>query len=397
MTALDHFPPTRAEGLRKLATFVPKAGADYARRRNYDLGAGHHSHVSTLSPYIRRRILTECEVLQSVLARHSANAAEKLIQEVFWRTYWKGWLEMRPGVWTQYQSALRRQVDALLTQAGLRDMWQDACTGKTGIECFDNWADELVSTGYLHNHARMWFASIWIFTLRLPWELGADFFLRHLLDGDPASNTLSWRWVGGLQTVGKTYLARPDNIAKYTKGRFDPVTALASHAPALPALPAIDRQALAPELTVDAGLRTGFLLHSEDLSPGYVIDNAGGCCAQAVLRCDAALSPFELSPHVDAFLDAAISEACGRYDLGTPSTLTNLEALLAWVHEHQIEQVVTPYAPVGPNAEALNALGSTEPVRVVQVRRPYDSRAWPHATHGFFRFKDKISQLLEQL
>ena len=138
-------------------------------------------------------------------------------------------------------------------------------------------------------------------------------------------------------------------------------------------------------------------MHSEDLLPGYVIDNAGDCCAQAVLRCDPALSPFELSPHVDAFLGAAISEACGRYDLGTPPTLTNLEALLAWVHEHQIEQIVTPCAPVGPNAEALNALGSTEPVRVVQVRRPYDSRAWPHATHGFFRFKDKISQLLEQL
>jgi deoxyribodipyrimidine photo-lyase len=64
---------------------------------------------------------------------------------------------------------------------------------------------ELVETGYLHNHARMWFASIWIFTLRLPWELGADFFLRHLLDGDAASNTLSWRWVAGLHTKGKHY------------------------------------------------------------------------------------------------------------------------------------------------------------------------------------------------
>ena len=94
--------------------------------------------------------------------------------------------------------------------------------GATGIDCFDAWARELVATGYLHNHARMWFASIWIFTLRLPWELGADFFLRHLIDGDPASNTLSWRWVAGLQTAGKTYLATAENIARFTGGRFAP-------------------------------------------------------------------------------------------------------------------------------------------------------------------------------
>ena len=69
----------------------------------------------------------------------------------------------------------------------------------------------------------MWFASIWIFTLKLPWELGADFFMRHLLDGDPASNTLSWRWVGGHpDAAAKTYLARRDNIERFTQGRFAP-------------------------------------------------------------------------------------------------------------------------------------------------------------------------------
>ncbi|BAU31831.1 deoxyribodipyrimidine photo-lyase [Microcella alkaliphila] len=68
----------------------------------------------------------------------------------------------------------------------------------------------------------MWFASIWIFTLRLPWQLGADVFLRNLLDGDPASNTLSWRWVAGLQTRGKTYQATADNIARFTDGRYRP-------------------------------------------------------------------------------------------------------------------------------------------------------------------------------
>ncbi len=102
------------------------------------------------------------------------------------------------------------------------------------------------SAGYLHNHARMWFASIWIFTLRLPWVLGADFFMRHLCDGDPASNTLSWRWVAGLHTRGKTYLARASNIATYTGGRFTPQDHdLAAFAPPLTEAAVITRTVLA--------------------------------------------------------------------------------------------------------------------------------------------------------
>ncbi len=85
--------------------------------------------------------------------------------------------------------------EQLAASSGLRRAYERAVEGRTGIDGFDDWARQLVETGWLHNHTRMWFASIWIFTLRLPWALGAAFFLRHLLDGDPASNTLSWRWV----------------------------------------------------------------------------------------------------------------------------------------------------------------------------------------------------------
>ena len=212
----DAFIPTRTAALERLSAFAPKAGRTYAERRNYDLGPGQHSDVSTLSPYVRCRLITEEEVLQAVLAKHSRETAEKFVQEVYWRTYWKGWLELRPQVWDHYRQLLSRAWNDVQTQGGLRARWETACKGETGIDCFDAWAHELAATGYLHNHARMWFASIWVFTLELPWELGADFFMRHLLDGDPASNTLSWRWVSGIQTQGKTYLARTSNISKFT-------------------------------------------------------------------------------------------------------------------------------------------------------------------------------------
>jgi len=212
--------PSYTAALARLNAFVPHAGYDYTSKRNYDRPG--HPDVSQLSPYLRHRIITEEDVLKATLARHTPQAADKFIAEVYWRTYWKGWLEMRPAVWTSYKADLNAALNRVQTEAGLRADWEAACTGQTGIDCFDHWAQELAATGYLHNHARMWFASIWIFSLRLPWTLGADFFLRHLLDGDPASNTCSWRWVGGMQTVGKTYLARADNIAKYTDGRFNP-------------------------------------------------------------------------------------------------------------------------------------------------------------------------------
>ena len=93
--------------------------------------------------------------------------------------------------------------------------------GKTGIKCFDHWTEEL-ETGYLHNHARMWYASIWIFTLRKSWVSGAKFFADNLVDWCPASNTLGWRWVAGLQTRGKMYVAKADNIRLFTNDKFFP-------------------------------------------------------------------------------------------------------------------------------------------------------------------------------
>ncbi len=397
MTA--EFIPKRSAALERLSAFVPNAGRAYAARRNYDLGPGNHAHVSMLSPYLRCRLLTEEEVLQSVLGQHSYAAAEKFVQEVCWRTYWKGWLELRPGIWDAYGHELTRAWNDVQTQAGLRARWQDACHGSTGIDCFDAWAQELVSTGYLHNHARMWFASIWIFTLELPWTLGADFFMRHLLDGDPASNTLSWRWVAGLQTQGKTYLASASNIAKYTEGRFQPKWQLASKAEpmAAPAPPAT--RSLPPEPTVVPEKRTGFLLHEEDLSPAFILDRFEPR-ACAVLNPQATLGPLLSAPHVSAFRKAAQQDVLDRWNarLGPATEVTDAASILTWSQTNDIEQIVTPYAPSGPVALVLSEVAAADAAPVLcQIRRAYDTIAWPNATKGFFPFKKKLPGILERL
>jgi deoxyribodipyrimidine photo-lyase len=382
-------PPTREEALRRLSAFVPKAGRDYAARRNLDLPG--HPHVSVLSPYIRHRLVTEEEVLRAILGRHAPAAAGKSVQEVLWRTYWKGWLELRPTIWTDYRRSLRAALDRVQAEGGLRRDWEAACKGETGIDAFDHWARELVETGYLHNHARMWFASIWIFTLRLPWELGADVFLRHLLDGDPASNTLSWRWVAGLQTPGKHYLARPDNIARFTEGRFQP-TGLARAADPLTGPP--HPPPLAPPRgdTPDPSKRTGLILTEEDLAPGFLLDRIRPQ-GTLVLLSPARRSPLAVAPRVISFTEEAARDAAARHGdrLGPVAWAGDPEDAATWAGG--FDQIVTPFAPVGPAREALDAL----PFRVLRLLRPFDAMCWPHATAGFFRFRERIPGILGEL
>ena len=390
------FEPTRDAGLDRLAAFVPAAGRDYAAKRNHDLPG--HPHVSALSPYVRHRMVTEREVLEATLERHSPSAAEKFVQEVYWRTYWKGWLELRPSVWTLYRTGLNAARNRVQTESGLRREWEEACAGETGIDAFDHWAKQLVAENYLHNHARMWFASIWIFTLRLPWELGADFFLRHLLDGDPASNTLGWRWVAGLQTRGKTYLARPDNIAKYTGGRFRP-EGLAPGAAALDGPPNPPRQEAPLSESFDRSAATGLLITEEDLSPGWMADLGVAPQATALRNTTHARSPWQVAPDVIHFTDAAMQDTAARHAdwFGPTETVTDL---VAWAKSQKITQIVTSYPPVGPAAEALLADQSpleAEGIRVVRLIRPFDAEAWPYATAGFFKFKEKIPTLLGSL
>lgn len=365
---------------------MPHAGRRYAAQRNFDHGPENRANISMLSPYIRHRMITEHEVIKRVLARHRFVDAEKFIQEVCWRTYWKGWLEMRPSVWAKY----RADVADLPRSAD----YDAACAGNTGLDCFDAWAAELKETGYLHNHARMWFASLWIFTLGLPWQLGADFFYHHLLDGDPASNTLSWRWVAGLQTAGKTYLARADNITKFTSGRFTPKPFVHGAGPPSEAPIAAAPISAMPPLPPGA---VGLLVTEEDLHPESMHFGASQITALA-----AAPPGKGRSAGVDSFINGAIGEAMTRAaaQWRAPAMLIerlDAENLIAWAQAHELTTIVTAYPPVGPISDRLAAITpalASAGITVAPVRRAWDTAAWPHAAKGFFAFKDKIPGLI---
>ena len=392
---MNRFLPTRQAGFDRLAAFAPLAGRHYTDGRNSDPGPDAAGAVSRLSPYVRYRLITEQEVVARVLAKHSFAGAEKYVQEVLWRTYWKGWLEMRPGIWARFVEERDRQHQSFRGGRSLAA----AENGTTGIDGFDDWARELVETGYLHNHARMWFASIWIFTLRLPWALGADFFLRHLLDADAASNTLSWRWVAGLQTVGKTYLATADNIERYTEGRFRP-TGLATEAVALTEPPVEAARHLPESGHVDADVPAILLVTPDDMNPETALPD-GVRPAGAILVTDACLL---WGDGARAFVGAAAEDTASRARayFGCPARVSDtLDAatLIAAAQAAGARQIVTPYAPVGPGADRLVMLApalADAGIALVQSRRHWDSQFWPHAKKGFFPFKERIPALLRE-
>lgn len=392
---------TRSAAQDRLMAFLPFAGRAYAADRNYDFGPQDRGNVSALSPWIKHRLITEPEVLRATLSVHSAASAEKFIQEMFWRTYFKGWLEQRPTVWSAYRADVARLYDDMSRQTDTRQRYDAAVAGKTGIDAFDAWALELAQTGYLHNHARMWFASIWVFTLGLPWQLGADFFYRHLLDGDAASNTLSWRWVSGLHTKGKTYLARKTNIEKYTNGRFSP-SGLADAAPTLFEPDAHPRVPLCQSDDFDDTVPFGLVLTEEDCGVD-TLPFAGTPVGIGGIMGTSSRSPLPTSNIVREFVHDAMGNtlrrAHDRYGV-SPDQIEdeNLgNGLVQWAQRIGVTTLVTPWVPVGPTRDKLTAAQNQlaqAGVRLVQVKRPYDQACWPHATSGFFKFKAHIPELI---
>ena len=377
--AYDKFPYCREDVLTHFKRYSSNQLQFYSSKRNFDLGRPHKD-VSKLSPYLRRRLITENEVLHIALKKNTPLSLEKFIQEIFWRTYWRGWLEMRPDVYQDYENANNE-----------KDF-----PGKTGIKCFDHWTEELMDTGYLHNHARMWYASIWIFTLRKSWFSGANFFKDHLLDWCPASNTLGWRWVAGLQTRGKMYSAKADNIKLFTNNRFFPKGELNES-------PFFDESMWKTyessnnipyenqNLPTDESI--GLIINKNDLTLNRYLSekqiNFEGCIFH-----DPEYQNSK-SALVQKFESGLIDQLC--LELKNFHFCRSKKALTSWAKSKKLKCLIFPFETVGNKYfmenNFINELRSQN-IEAIFYMRDWDRYAFPHANKGFFPFKKNISDLL---
>ena len=377
-----NFEASRAKALDKLNNFVENNLSEYSKLRNFDYGPDNRSNISCLSPYITHGIINEKEVIKKSLDKFSFAKNEKFIQEVLWRTYWKGWLELRPSVWTDFLIELKKIKEDFQNN----QTYQNAIEGKTNVECFNYWVNELKENNYLHNHTRMWFASIWIFTLNLPWQLGAEFFMQHLYDGDAASNTLGWRWVAGVQTQGKHYLASEWNIKKFTNNRFSNIK-LNENAP--PKISEKKYSILKQDFTNPENIDHNNLIIFENnlcfetsdfqnnkFKKFYIISNKNEN------RC------IKLSEKVLKFKSSLIQDQEQRFKN------QSIDCEVIDISEiKKIEKAVGLYPTVGENLDYLNS----NTFKINFLYRELDQNSWQYCNKGFFNFKNYIPKIISTL
>jgi len=212
---MSAWPGGRQAAEQRLEAIDP---ARYGSSRNHLDGA-----VTRLSPYIRHGVLTLAEVRDAVFARlgplettaQRRRAGERLIAELGWRDYWQRLgRQLGEGIWHD-RELLKTGHDPESYAPALP---ADVGAAATGLACIDAFAGELLHTGWLHNHARMWLAGYLVHWRRVRWQAGARWFLQHLLDGDPASNNLSWQWVAS-SFSHKPYIFNRGNLERYGAGR----------------------------------------------------------------------------------------------------------------------------------------------------------------------------------
>ena len=373
------FKASRAKAVHKLNDFVENNLSEYSKLRNFDFGPDNRSNISCLSPYITHGIINELEVIDKSLKKFSFLKNEKFIQEVLWRVYWKGWLELRPNVWSDYLIELDNFRDEFKNDQN----YLNAIEGKTDIDCFNQWIIELKENNYLHNHARMWFASIWIFTLELPWQLGAEFFMKHLYDGDTASNTLGWRWVAGVQTQGKHYLASEWNIKKFTNNRFQNIKLNENAPPKISekSYPLIKRNFHNPQNLEEKNL----LIFENNLSfeitdfkenrfkKIYIISNRN---ENRSIKLSEKLLKFKsllMKDQEQRLKDKSID--CEVVDVSEIKNIENYYGL---------------YPTVGENLDYLNSNN----LKIDFLYRNLDQLAWQYCNKGFFNFKNYIPKII---
>ena len=373
------FEASRAKAIEKLNHFVENNLSEYSKLRNFDFGSENRSNVSCLSPYITHGIISEKEIINKSLNKFSFAKNEKFIQEVLWRTYWKGWLELRPNVWDDYLIELKKIKEELKDNKE----YLNAIEGKTNIECFNVWVNELKENNYLHNHTRMWFASIWIFTLELPWQLGAEFFMQHLYDGDAASNTLGWRWVAGIQTQGKHYLASEWNIKKFTNNRFQNIK-LNENAPpknSERSYSVINQEFSNPQDIKEKNL----VIFENNLSFEITDFNKNFFKKIYIVSNKNENRSIKLSERLVKFKSLLVEDQKQRLkDKKIDSEVININEI------NNIENCYGLYPAVGENLDYLNSNN----LKIEFLYRDLDRISWQYCNKGFFNFKNYIPKII---
>ena len=362
----------------ELKNWMPKSMDFYSTNRNYDV-AGKQT-TSRLSSAISSGIIKESDIIRS-LNEYGVASSNKFLEEVFWRIYFRGYFETHPSIWQSYKESLIADKQSKGVE------YQNAIDANTGIECFNDWLRDLYKTGYLHNHTRMWFASIWIFTLKLPWELGCDLFMRYLSDADEASNILSWRWVAGLHTSKKPYAARASNIKKFTD-KYNPINELNESPKALYEdlmhnfIP-MNFNSKIPHrcslLLIDNFFDTdGINLSNTKIDAFYVLDTSS-FNKRAIDRI-LIESKVEIIEHI--------------------SKKINLAPIFVSMSDMSIlfgKPLVTSMLRTGEFKDFLDtALRSLESSSdVYMLPRKIDELSWNHCKGGFFKLKSKISSIVD--
>ena len=374
-----NFEPSRAKALDRLESFVENNLVEYSKLRNFDFGPEKRSNVSCLSPYITHGIINEQEIIKKSLGKFSFSKNEKFIQEVLWRTYWKGWLELRPNVWSDYLTELIKIKENLKNNQN----YKNAIEGKTKIDCFNQWVIELKENNYLHNHTRMWFASIWIFTLELPWQLGAEFFMQHLYDGDAASNTLGWRWVAGVQTQGKHYLASEWNIKKFTANRFNNIK-LNENAP--PKVSEKTYSIIKQDFSNPQNIEDKSLLIFDNNLSFEITDFQNYKFKKIYLISNENDNrSIKLSEKVIKFKSLLIEDQKQRLKAKS----INYE-VISISEIKDIQNCYSLYPSVGENLDYLNLNNS----KITFLYRKLDQYSWQYCNKGFFNFKNYIPKII---
>ena len=372
--------PDYKTGISKLNYFIENNLQNYSRDRNYDFGPDNRNNISLLSPYISHRTLFEYDIVKSCLKKYKVDKVEKFIQEIFWRVYWKGWLELRPEVWTDF-------CDSYLSIEQSK-FYKKALDGNTGIRCFDEWVNELKEYNYLHNHSRMWFASIWIFTLKLPWQLGAAFFMEHLYDGDPASNTLSWRWVAGIQTKGKHYLARSSNISKFTNQRFQ-YTQLTTDAEPIFEDKNFELKRL--DYKNSETRHENLIIFESNLNTQELSELSEKYKTVYFVLIDNYSRKIKLSHKVMSFKASLVKNVS---ELISNAKIINLEELEILLSKNPKIDVIYPF--VGENLDILNRLSVKLESQLNFKYKNQDLYSWQFSNKGFFNFKKNIPNIIDK-